>query len=102
MPDQVIPNAVATAPLSGTEPMIALMGLTAVSTGTVVTTTGAVRFDQGGHSSLLTPTPDIDGDGVDEVDATLTAANAEMQAEIADWLDDAGSQVTITDDTVVQ
>jgi len=102
LPDQVIPNSVATAPLSGTEPMIALLGLTPVSTGTVVTDSGVVRFEQGAHSSLLTPTPDVDGDGVDEVDSSLTAAFNEMQAEIIDWLDAAGTQVTITDDTVVQ
>ena len=102
LPDQVVPNSVATAPLSGTEPMISLLGLTAASTGTVSTSLGVVRFTQGGHSSLLTPTPDIDGDGVDEVDASLLAAFDEMQLGVINWLNDAGTQVTITDDTVVQ
>ena len=102
LPDQVIPNAVAGAPLSGTEPMATMLGLTNVPTGVVVTSLGAVRFSQGGHSSLLTATPDIDGDGIAEVDGSLTAANAEMQNELIDWLDDAGTQVTISDDTVIQ
>ncbi|MDF1800584.1 MAG: Ig-like domain-containing protein [Planctomycetota bacterium] len=102
LPDQVIPNSVTGAPLSGTEPMATMLGLTNVPTGVVATSLGAVRFSQGGHSSLLTATPDIDGDGTGEVDGSLTAANAEMQNEIVDWLDDAGTQVTITDDTVIQ
>ena len=100
--DQVIPNSVAIAPLSGTEPIITMLGLTNVSIGTVVTSRGVVRFSQGAHSSLLTPTPDVDGDGVNEVDGTLTAANIEMQQELVDWLDNAGSQVDITDNTVIQ
>ena len=100
--DRVIPNFVATAPLSGTDPMIAALGLTIVPTGTVVTTLGAVRFTQGAHSSLLTPTPDIDGDGSGEADGSLVAAYNEMQNEIIDWLDNAGAQVDITDDTVTQ
>ena len=103
LPDQVIPNAVATAPLSGTEPMITMLGLVNVPTGFALTPIGgAVRFSQGSHSSLLTPTPDVDGDGVAEVDASLTAANTEMLQEIVDWLNNAGAQVDITDDTVIQ
>jgi pimeloyl-ACP methyl ester carboxylesterase len=102
LPDQVIPNAVATAPLSGTEPMIAALGLTNVATGTVVTTGGAVRFSQGAHSSLLSPAPDVDGDGTPDADGTMTAANAEMQAQIIDWLNNAGTQVDISDDSVIQ
>ena len=103
LPDQVIPNSVAGAPLSGTEPMIGLLGLTAVTVaGPTPTSAGVVRFSQGAHSSLLQASPDVDGDGTPEVDGSLAAANAEMQNEIVDWMDDAGTQVTVSDVSVVQ
>ncbi|MFT5079542.1 MAG: pimeloyl-ACP methyl ester carboxylesterase [Planctomycetota bacterium] len=103
LPDQVIPNSVATAPLSGTEPMIALLGLINVDTAFELTPIGGVvRFSQGAHSSLLTATPDVDGDGVSEVDGSLTAANAEMQQEFVDWINNMGTQVDVTDDSVIQ
>jgi len=101
--DQVIPNAVAAAPLSGTEPMIALLGMTSVTgAGLTVTANGAARFTQGAHSSLLDPTPDVDGDGVDEVDTSLANATAEMQGQIISWLLSGGAQVNVADATVVQ
>ncbi|MGV6853332.1 MAG: lipase [bacterium] len=57
LPDQVIPNSVATAPLSGTEPMIAAMGLSVVANTTANPDgiRGVSRFSVGSHGSLLTP-----------------------------------------------
>lgn len=52
--DAVIPNTVPTAPLSGTEPLIAFLGLPAVDE-TVMDSSAAVRFIAGDHGSLLSP-----------------------------------------------
>lgn len=103
LPDQVIPNTVAIAPLSGTEPMLTLLGLSGVSgPGAVATSAGVARFTQGAHGSLLSNSLDIDGDGSSETDASLTAATAEMQSQIISWLNSIGTSVTVTDTTVVQ
>ncbi|MFT7485630.1 MAG: hypothetical protein ACI9F9_001480 [Candidatus Paceibacteria bacterium] len=94
--DQVVPNYVSGAPLSGTDPMIAELGLT-VLTATTATNAGAVGFSEGTHSSLLDPNPDMDAD------AENLAAFIEMQTQVASWLASiAGAPtVTITDGTVI-
>ncbi|MCB9915350.1 MAG: hypothetical protein H6828_09395 [Planctomycetes bacterium] len=88
LPDQVIPNAVATAPLSGTEPLIAALDLSVVS-ATTVTPAAAVRFWEGTHASLLNPDPDGD------LDPQNLVATVEMQAEVVGWILAAGTQVTV-------
>lgn len=94
--DQVIPNAVAGAPLSGTDPLIVQLGLSVVTTSGP-STAAAVRFSEGTHSSLLNPDPAMDADP-----ATL-AAFLEMQTQVASWLASisGGATVTITDGTVI-
>ena len=56
--DQTIPNTVANKPLVGTEALIATLGLE----GTDTTAVGsyAVRFNQGGHGSLISPAASMD------------------------------------------
>ncbi|HBR97349.1 MAG TPA: lipase [Gammaproteobacteria bacterium] len=91
LPDQVIPNAVATAPLSGTEPMIRVMALPPVveTTGTgAAPVSGAVRFVAGGHASLLSPTDDA-----------LTTV--EMQTQVATFMASQGTQIPITNPSVI-
>ncbi len=59
LPDQVIPNSVVGFPLSGTEPLIAAMGLSPI-TQTVQDPDGirgVTRYLVGGHGSLLSPDP---------------------------------------------
>ena len=75
MEDQVVPNSVAGAPLSGTDPMIAALGLTVIDQSTA-TTKAAVRFIEGNHSSLLDP------------GATIGESEAfeELQDQVADWV----------------
>ena len=85
--DTVVPNFVLTAPLSGTEPLIATMGLEAYST---------TRSDPGGldlagrflppatHGSLLIP-------------ATSPAATVEMQKQMASFLATLGTTVLVED-----
>lgn len=73
--DMVIPNAVATAPQSGTTPLAAFLGATNVSVteaGPVVGERLFSRFNSGGHSSVLSPAED----------ATVTA---EMQTQIVSF-----------------
>lgn len=91
LPDQVIPNSVPGAPLSGTEPLIAALGLTTI---TATTTNpngirGAVRFIQGDHGSLLST-------------AASARATVEMQTQMASMIASNGTQVVVTDTTVIR
>ncbi len=91
LPDQVIPNRVAGAPLSGTEPLIAALGLSAI-TGTTQSADGirgAVRFLQGEHGSLLDPTD-------------FPAVTAEMQGEMASLLVTHGTVVQVHNPSIIQ
>jgi len=87
----VIPNAVAGAPLSGTEPLIAEMGLPIISSTTVNPdgVDAAVRFTAGDHGSLLSP-------------AASPAATVEMQTQMASMISSLGTAVVVTDDSVVE
>ena len=90
-PDQVIPNTVAGAPLSGTEPLIATMGLTTI-TASVQSPTGirgVVRFIKGDHGSLLSP-------------ANSAAATVEMQTEMASMVASGGTAVTVSNTSVIK
>jgi len=89
--DQVITNTVPNAPLSGTEPLIAAMGLTSYSESAFDATgiDGAVRFIEGEHGSLLSP-------------AASMAATVEMQRQLAAFQATEGTTVNINDTSVVQ
>lgn len=89
--DNVVPNRVAGAPLSGTEPLIAAMGLPSISSTTSVATglDGAVRFTAGDHGSILSP-------------AGSLAATVEMQTQMASMIATVGTTVVVTDTSVVQ
>jgi pimeloyl-ACP methyl ester carboxylesterase len=90
-PDQVIPNRVPGAPLSGTEPLIAALGLSDI-TGPVQSPDGirgVVRFLQGEHGSLLDPTD-------------FPAATAEMQGEMASMLVTQGTAVQVQNTSIIQ
>lgn len=89
--DQVITNVVDGAPLSGTEPLIAAMGLPAVSqtTANASGVDAAVRFTAGDHGSLLDPTASF-------------PATVEMQTQMASMIATSGTTVVVTDSTVVQ
>ncbi|UAA40318.1 lipase [Paraneptunicella aestuarii] len=84
-PDAVIPNTTSL-PLSGTEPLAALMGLSGVSSTTQGS--GLVRFLAGEHSSLLNP-------------AASLAATTEMQLQTATFFATQGGTIKVTDTTVV-
>jgi hypothetical protein len=89
--DQVIPNSVATAPLSGTEPLIAALNLTPITATTQSATgiRGVVRFTQGNHGSLLDPTQ-------------APAVTVEMQTEMASMLVSGGTVVQVANPSVIK
>ena len=88
--DQVIPNSVPGAPLSGTEPLIAALGLGEI-TGSAQSADGirgAVRFLQGEHGSILDPTD-------------FPAATVEMQGEAASMLVSGGNAVLVQNPAII-
>ncbi len=89
--DQVVPNSVVGAPLSGSEPLIAAMGLPAISSTTANANgvDGVVRFTEGSHGSILSP-------------AASLAATVEMQSQMASMIATHGTTVIVTDESVVQ
>lgn len=93
-PDQVIPNNVAGVPLSGTDPLARTMGL--VDTKTTASNAAGldvlVKFNAGGHSSLLRPEPQ---------EAPVVAVTVEMQTETAAFMTTNGTTLPITDATVI-
>ncbi|MEX0899445.1 MAG: lipase [Gammaproteobacteria bacterium] len=90
LPDQVVPNSVATAPLSGTEPLAAVMGLEAITETTTdaAGVWGIVRFTEGDHGSILSP-------------AASVAATVEMQSQMATFMATFGTTIPVTNDAVV-
>jgi len=89
--DAVVPNSVPGAPLSGTEPLIRVLGLDAI-TGTTedpMGIRGAVRLLQGGHGSLLDP-------------SAGPAVTAEMQGQAASMVVSGGAIVEIGNPSLIQ
>ena len=86
--DQVIPNIVATAPLSGTDPLIRVLGLPSIAE-TVTDSDGAVRFTEGDHSSIVSP-------------ETSLAATVEMQTQMAGFAQSRGTVLPVVNTDVVQ
>ena len=90
--DQVIPNFVATAPLSGTEPLIRVMGLNAYSTSQQSPDglRAAGRFvPPATHGSLLSPA------------LGSPAAFFEMQGQMASFIASGGSQILVTNESTM-
>ncbi len=92
--DATIPNTVATAPLSGTEPLLRLLGAThAVAPDAANNVTflknSVSRFTEGGHSSLLSP----------EVSADATE---EMQLQAASFIGTKATAIQVNNYTILQ
>lgn len=91
LPDQVIPNRVDGAPLSGTEPLISALNLYRID-GSMVSINGirgVARFLRGVHGSLLDPT-------------ASAAATIEMQGQMASMIASSGTAVQVTNEEVLQ
>jgi len=95
--DQVIPNRISTSPLGGTEGAIALLGLPGVSTTTEGS--GAVRFINGHHGSILSPSAQP---GVSPDPVTSAMATQEMQGQVAGFFATMGQLIRVTNESVVQ
>lgn len=90
-PDQVVPINVAGAPLSGGNPLAAVLGLQSI-TGSIANANGirgVTRFIQGDHGSLLSPT-------------ASAAATAEMQGQMASFVVSNGTAVQVQNSTVIR
>ncbi|NJI25362.1 lipase [Aeromonas veronii] len=94
LPDQVIPNSIASAPLGGTDPLFRVLGLQELK-GSGVLPAGhhAARFLKGGHSSLLAPDENFDQAG---------AVTTEIQSQFASFFMSGGAAVKVTDDTLIK
>jgi pimeloyl-ACP methyl ester carboxylesterase len=62
LPDQVIPNNVPTAPLAGTDPLVAYLQATTLkgNNGDLVTPNKTARYNVGTHGSILDPSSSYD------------------------------------------
>ncbi|MEA3405155.1 MAG: Ig-like domain-containing protein [Pseudomonadota bacterium] len=88
--DQVVPNSVATAPLAGTEPWIALQQMSALTdTGSVTDGKGVLRFTSGDHNSILSPAADVT--------ATVT-----MQEAMASFVATQGAAISVSDNSTIK
>ncbi len=85
--DQVIPNYVATAPLSGTEPLVLHLGTTNLTADSAPNKTA--RFLVGDHSSILDPT--------NSLVATYT-----MQSQVAGFVESNGISIPVVDTTILK
>ncbi|GHG02663.1 VolA/Pla-1 family phospholipase [Thalassotalea marina] len=93
--DQVVTNTAPQTPLGGTEPAIALLGLPAVSSTSEGS--GAVRFVNGHHGTILDPRPNAVSP-----DAEKSArATQEMQQQFASFLLSKGQMIKVTDTEVI-
>ncbi len=91
--DAVIPNIVATAPLSGTEPLLALMGAKDINTSAApgiipVTANTKVRFTEGDHSSILDPTASLQ-------------TTIEMQTEAISFIDSNATAIYVNNPSII-
>lgn len=78
--DAVVPNFVATAPLSGTDPLARLLGLNQIDMTSA--TGGLVKFTAGEHGSLINPAPS-------------PAATQEMQQQMAGFALSRGTDLPV-------
>ncbi len=82
--DQVIPNSVATAPLSGTEPLLTYMQTENLTASASVKPNKVARFTVGDHSSILDPSASV-------------SATVEMQTQTASFVNSTGSYIQVND-----
>ncbi len=94
--DQVVTNTAPYTPLGGTEPAIALLGLPGVNETTQGS--GAVRFINGHHGSILDPRPIENVSPDAEKSARVTQ---EMQSQMAAFFATKGQMIMVTDPEVI-
>src|SRR5690606_18370897 len=92
--DTVIPNSAEDAPLSGTDPLAAAMGATAVTeAGTQALERAFVRFTGATHSTPVLPTSGTEAE---------SRAFAEMMGQTGSIVGSGGAGLKVTDTGVIQ
>ena len=94
LPDQTVPNSSVRAPLAGSTPYYAALGLTQVD-ATANDAAGLqtlTRFTEGTHGSVVLPS----------LNAAENAAFIEIQAEFASFFNSQGQTLVVTDTSVIQ
>ncbi|MEA1893040.1 MAG: hypothetical protein U9N33_10090 [Campylobacterota bacterium] len=86
--DQVIPNSIPNAPLSGTEPLLKRLRTVNLIESAAVRPNRAARFTEGNHNSFL--------DSINSIDATV-----EMQKQTASFISFKGEKITVTDEFIL-
>ena len=94
--DQVIPNAVATAPLAGTEPLVQYLGTTNLTADSAPSKTA--RFIAGHHSSILRPNA-VSGETPTAEEVEVTTA---MQTQVATFVGSQGTSIPVVDSSLLQ
>jgi hypothetical protein len=91
LPDQVVPINVPGAPLSGGNPLAAVLGLQSITASTTNANgiRGVTRFIQGDHGSLLSP-------------AASAATTVEMQGQMASFVVSNGTAVQVQNTNVIR
>jgi len=100
LPDQVLPNVVPSSPVSGTEALIALLGLDGVSSTLIdqqMPVSGVVRMTAGHHSSLINPSQSDSPDAM-----TALRAFQEMQWQMVNYIAEDGHAIYIKDSAIVK
>lgn len=96
LPDQVVPNFVATNPMAGTTGLANLIGLPAITESTTdssSTVSGILRFTAGGHSTVLNPRTELAGN----YQQLYPLVNQELSLIMSYYFLSNGSSVVISD-----
>lgn len=89
--DQVIPNAVATAPLAGTAPLARELQLPQIDSSSA-TNRAYVRFSEGDHGSILVP---------QDLSELQIGVTVEMQTQVGAFANTLGQQLPIANTAVI-
>lgn len=90
LPDQTVPNSVATAPLAGSHALARVMGFDPANpTSATIAGPGLVQFTAGEHGSLINPAANV-------------AVTTEMQTQMATFAATGGTTLLITDTSVIK
>ena len=99
LPDQVIPNNVPTAPLSGTDPLVNYLQATTLSgnNGDVSAPNKTARYTAGHHSSLLRPNENA-GETPTQLEIDVLTS---MQTQVATFVGSQGAAIPVVDSSLL-
>jgi dienelactone hydrolase len=104
--DFVIPNAVATAPLAGTQPILTLVNAQDINISAPglypTTSSTVVRYVSGEHGSLIDPRVGNDLKDIDIDPAISLAATTEMQTQVASFIQSKATGILISNTSLLK